>query len=139
LLASGLGVVMAGAPPAYAEIVAYAAELSGANEVPPVTAAGTGMLEATYDTDSKVLTWTIIYTGLTGEANAAHFHGPAGPDASASPVIPLEGSLTSPVEGMATLTDEQAGYLADGMLYFNIHTAQNPGGELRGQVVTTAP
>jgi hypothetical protein len=117
----------------------YGADLSGANEVPPVTAAGTGMLEATYDTDSKVLTWAIIYTGLTGEANAAHFHGPAGPDANASPVIPLEGSLASPVEGMATLTDEQAGYLADGMLYFNIHTAQNPGGELRGQVVTTAP
>ncbi|HEX9904519.1 MAG TPA: CHRD domain-containing protein, partial [Propylenella sp.] len=44
-----------------------------------------------------------------------------------------EGS-ESPLEGSATLTDEQAALLADGMLYINVHTEANPGGEIRGQV-----
>ena len=37
--------------------------------------------------------------------------------------------------GAATLTDAQAKDLADGKWYFNIHTAANKGGEIRGQVI----
>ena len=41
---------------------------------------------------------------------------------------------SSPVEGSATLTDAQAADLMAGKYYINIHTAANPGGEIRGQV-----
>ena len=39
------------------------------------------------------------------------------------------------MKGEVTLTDDQAAQLAAGKWYFNIHTTQNKGGELRGQMV----
>lgn len=123
------------AGPAYAETLNMMADLSGTAEVPPNDSAGTGKLEATFDTETMMLTWTVTYEGLSGDATAAHFHGPAAADATAGPVIPIEGDLASPIEGTATLTEEQAGQLKDGMWYFNIHTAEHPDGEIRGQVM----
>lgn len=122
------------ATPAYAELVNFSATLSGSEEVPPNDSAGSGTVEATFDTDSKVFTWTITYEGLTGDPTAAHFHGPADPGANAGPVVPIEGGLASPIEGEATLDDAQAADLQAGKWYFNLHTAQYPDGELRGQV-----
>jgi hypothetical protein len=118
----------------FAEVLNYSVDLTGAAEVPPNTSAGTGKVEATYDTDSKAFTWNITYSGLSGDATAAHFHGPAAAGANAGPVIPIEGSLASPIAGNATLTDAQAADLQAGMWYFNLHTAQFPDGELRGQL-----
>lgn len=120
--------------PAYAEVVNMTAELTGAAEVPANDSSGTGNLEATYDTETMMLTWTVTYEGLTGDATAAHFHGPAAEGENAGPVVPIEGDLASPIEGSATLTEEQATQLQEGMWYFNLHTAQYPDGELRGQV-----
>jgi hypothetical protein len=140
-IASLVAITAAGflfAAPAQAEMLNMTAELNGASEVPANDSAGTGTLEATYDTDTKMFTWTVTYEGLTGDATAAHFHGPAAPDANAGPVVPIEGDLASPIEGSATLTDEQATQLQDGMWYFNLHTAQYPDGEIRGQVMKAA-
>ena len=127
-------VLLMAASPAYAEMIDFAATLSGAEGVPPNQEAGTGKLEATFDTESKVFKWTITYEGLSGDATAAHFHGPADPGANAGPVVPIEGDLASPIEGEATLDDAQAADLQAGKWYFNIHTAKYPDGELRGQV-----
>ena len=126
------------AGPAYAETLNMTAELSGGAEVPANDSPGTGTLEATYDTETMLFTWTVTYEGLTGDATAAHFHGPAAADATAGPVIPIEGDLASPIEGSATLTEEQATQLQDGLWYFNVHTAEYPDGEIRGQVTAAA-
>ncbi len=123
------------ASPAMAEMMSYKADLKGTSEVPPTTSAGTGTLTATYDTASKKLTWKGNVSGLTGNASAAHFHGPAEPGKNAGVLIPAPGVTTGPFEGSATLTDDQAKALAAGQTYFNIHTGANPGGELRGQLV----
>jgi hypothetical protein len=122
------------ATPAFAEVLNFHATLTGAEEVPANDSAGTGMVEATFDTDTKVFAWTITYEGLTGDATAAHFHGPAAVGENAGPVVPIEGALASPIAGEATLDDAQATDLQAGMWYFNLHTAQYPDGELRGQV-----
>jgi hypothetical protein len=117
-----------------AEVVHYKATLTGPAESPPTDSKGTGTLTATYDTDSKKLEWTVDYSGLTGPAVAAHFHGPA-PLGKAAPIeVPLKPPLDSPMKGSATLTDAQAKDLMDGMMYFNIHTAANKPGEIRGQM-----
>ena len=50
-------------------------------------------------------------------------------------MVPLSGTLTSPIKGDATLTDAQLADLQAGRWYLNIHTDANKGGELRGQVV----
>lgn len=121
--------------PAFAAAEAYMATLSAADEVPPNDSKGTGQVDATYDTDTKVLKWSITYEGLTGDATAAHFHGPADPGANAPPVVPIpDDKLMSPIEGEATLTDAQATDLAAGKIYFNVHTAKYPDGEIRGQL-----
>ncbi len=121
--------------PASAETVTYSAEMKGPSEVPPTDSTGTGMLNATYDTATKKLTWSVTYAGLTGPATMAHFHGPADAKTAAPVLIPITGSLDSPISGQATLTDAQAADLVDGKLYFNIHTAAHKPGEIRGQVM----
>ena len=112
----------------------FKVELKGANEVPPVTSKGLGSATVTYDTASKKLTWKITYAGLSGNATAGHFHGPAAADKNAPVVVPFSGNLASPIEGSATLTDAQAADLLAGNWYINIHTADNKPGEIRGQV-----
>lgn len=129
------GFALMAATPAFAEMVKYKADLTAAEEVPPTDTMAMGTSDITYDTDSMKLTWTINYEGLTGDATAAHFHGPAAVGANAKPVVPIDGALTSPIEGEATLTEAQAADLAAGMWYFNVHSAKYPDGEIRGQVI----
>jgi hypothetical protein len=127
--------ILLSASPAFADSVKFTADLTASAETPPTDSTGTGKADVTYDTTSKALTWTITYSGLTGDATAAHFHGPADVGAKADPVVPIAGSLASPIAGTATLTDQQATDLQAGKWYFNIHTAKYPDGEIRGQVI----
>ena len=121
---------------AHAATINLKADLKASAEVPPKDSAGTGSLTATLNTDTNELTYHIEFSGLTGPVAAAHFHGPAAEGANAKPQLPIKGTpITSPVDGKATLTAEQAKELVDGKWYFNLHTAANPGGEIRGQVV----
>jgi hypothetical protein len=120
--------------PALSETMNMKADLTGASEVPPVTTSAKGSLTATYDTASKKLSWKGTVSGLSGEATAAHFHGPAEPGKNAGVLVPAPGVKTGAFEGSATLTDDQAKAVMAGQTYFNIHTAANPQGEVRGQV-----
>jgi hypothetical protein len=113
----------------------YKAALTAAAQVPPNDSKGTGALQATYDPATKKLTYTVNYKDLSGPATAAHFHGPADAKTSAGVLVPVTGAVVSPIKGEATLTDAQAADLAAGKMYFNIHTAANKGGEIRGQVM----
>ena len=132
LLALTALVIMA--PIAFAETINLKATLKASDSVPPNNSNGTGSLQATYDTANKQLTYTVTYSGLTGNATAAHFHGPADPGKTAGVVVPVQGSVASPIKGTATLTDAQATDLLAGKWYFNIHTEANKPGEIRGQV-----
>jgi hypothetical protein len=129
-LALGATVVFAG--PAFAEKMK--ATLDGKSEVPAVTTSGTGTADIDYDAATKKLTWKLTYSGLSGPATAAHFHGPAEPGKNAGVAVAIPNATSSPAEGSATLTDAQAADLVAGKYYVNVHTAANPGGEIRGQV-----
>lgn len=133
LAAAAVFAILAGSP-ALAQSVDLKADLTGASEVPPVNTSGRGSLTATYDPGAKRLTWRGTVTGLTGDATAAHFHGPAEPGRNAGVLVPAPGVKSGPFEGSATLTDDQARLVTGGQTYFNIHTAANPQGEVRGQV-----
>ena len=121
-------------PAARAETVTFHATMNAATEVPAKPSSGTGTVEATLDSATKELTYTVTYANLTGPATAAHFHGPAAPGANAGVLVPLSPPLTSPIKGTATLTDAQVTDFMNGQVYANVHTAANPGGEIRGQV-----
>ncbi len=121
--------------PARAEMITYGTDLKGAMEVPPNATKGVGDVEATLDTATRKFTYTINYSGITGPATAAHFHGPAAPGVNAPPIVPINGDLKSPIKGEATLTEAQVKDMQDGKVYFNVHTADNKGGEIRGQLI----
>lgn len=111
------------------------ATLSGAQEVPPVSTAASGTAAITFNQATRQLSWNVTYAGLSGPATMAHFHGPAAPGANAGVALPIGGAgMTSPASGQATLNDAQVADLLAGRWYVNIHTAANPGGEIRGQV-----
>jgi hypothetical protein len=114
-------------------MITLKAELKAANEVPPNNSKATGSAEAIYDTETRTLTWTVAYSDLTGPAIGAHFHGPGEPGKNAGIVLPFNFVMT-PIKGKAVLSETQAADLLAGKWYANIHTAQNPGGEIRGQM-----
>jgi len=108
--------------------------LNGAQEVPPNTRPGTGMAEVRFDKDSRVLTYQVTYSGLSGPVTGAHIHGPAAPGANAPVVVPFTPGTEGQVSGQATLSAAQAGDLLAGLYYVNVHTAAHPGGEIRAQL-----
>jgi hypothetical protein len=112
----------------------YQGPMSAAYEVPPKGTQAVGTVVGIYYPSTKALTWTVQYKDLSGPPTAAHIHGPAAPGANAPVVIPAA-ATPSPITGGATLTDGQAADLTAGLYYFNIHTAANPGGEMRGQML----
>lgn len=115
----------------------FKVQLTGAQQVPPVQTSGSGTADLTYDPGTRILTWTVTYSGLSGPVTMAHFHGPA-PEGKNGPVVIWLTKQGSPVEstikGDATLTPEQAQQFNAGDWYINVHTQAHPGGEIRGQV-----
>ena len=128
----------------------YKATLTGGAENPPVTTTGTDTVAATLNINTKVLTISGSYTGLTGAvtapgalASGAHIHGPtATPNANAGVLFNLTatagataGSGTVAQTTTITLTDAQITDINDGKFYVNLHTVANPSGEIRGQLI----
>jgi hypothetical protein len=109
---------------ASAQMAHYNAKLAGAAGVK-----GSGDVMAMLD--GKTFTYTVNYKDLTGPATAAHFHDASAPGGNGPPIVPATVAPMT-IKGTATLTDAQIADLNAGKVYFNIHTAANPGGEIRG-------
>lgn len=90
--------ILVAAAPAMAETIDLKAELSGSNESPPNDSQAKGTAEATLDTETRELTWTVEYSGLSGPAIGAHIHGPADAGANAGIMVPLK-TGESPMTG----------------------------------------
>jgi len=118
--------------------MSFSVPLSGAEEVPPVETAAKGTADLTYDPATRTVTWNVSYSDLSGPATMAHFHGPAAAGKNGPVTIWLSkkgAEAASPITGSATLTPDQAKQFTDGEWYINVHTAANPAGEIRGQMV----
>jgi hypothetical protein len=127
----------------------FEADLTGAQEVPPVTTTATA--EASFISSTSGATTTIQYTvtvtgNLTGPVTAAHIHGPAGIGVIANPIVTLTVSNTTGTTGVlvsgsftttgtASVTMAQLlTHMLAGNTYVNLHTTANPNGEIRGQI-----
>ncbi len=116
--------------------VLFAGAMSGANEVPVVSSAATGNVAGSFDRNSKILTLTVTYTGLSSAITMWHVHkgaiGVSGPPVAglnfgvlgASPFTWSSGALDATMESD----------LMNNQWYVNIHTVDNGGGEIRGQL-----
>jgi hypothetical protein len=114
----------------------YSAALDGAQEVPPVAGAGRGFGIVRHDTASNAVRVFVFHESLTAAPTAAHLHlGAVGVNGGI--VVPLNPTSANTFTGTGTLTPAQATALSSGGTYVNVHTAANPGGEIRGQVVAS--
>lgn len=112
-------------------------ELHGLQAVPPVSSGATGLVTVVLD-DTDTLTWVLDASGL-GSVTGAHIHqGAAG---TTGPVLwDLGPDLTQVGDALTgggtwRMSGLDAASLLAGDLYVNIHTAANPGGEIRAQLL----
>lgn len=105
-----------------------------------VASNGIGQAEVRFDAPSSTLSWVITYEGLSSMTTAAHFHGPARETGTAGVEVPITGAnFQSGLVGSFILEPQQIADLEAGLWYVNVHTQNNAGGELRGQVIAQAP
>ena len=156
------------APLCHAVPVLYTATLSGGAEIPVVASPGTGSVSVTYDSAAHTLQLTANFTGLLGATTAAHIHAPtsAGVNAGVATQTPsftgfplgvTSGTYSSPTFDLTLASSWNAAYvtanggttagaetafaasLNNGFAYFNVHTSQFPGGEIRGVLSAANP
>ncbi|MGH9858326.1 MAG: CHRD domain-containing protein, partial [Acidobacteriota bacterium] len=123
----------------------FAASLSGASEVPPVTTSATGTATFTFDEEDEVLQFTLNVSNISNVAMAHIHNGPVGVNGDIV-VFLFNGPQTGTVNGLLSSGtirsqdvqgisfDQLIANMRSGQAYVNVHTTQNPAGEIRGQV-----
>lgn len=118
----------------------FTSELSGEAERPaPVTTDGSGSGSVVYNTQTGIATVTVNFQNLMSNQTIAHIHV-ATPDAAGPIVFDIDTSVTPATTNTGTFVKQWAidatnlERLQNGLLYFNIHSVNNPGGEIRGQI-----
>lgn len=131
----------------------FGAELTGAEEAPPLNTAASAVVRVQLGADNR-LRIELMATGPIQQATAAHIH--LGGFSQNGPVVTFlfqtgsprdfqAGELISRVEvsdadiiarpGFAPTVQNLARRIRDGRAYANLHTTAHPGGEIRGQLV----
>jgi CHRD domain-containing protein len=154
--------LMLPASAAHAIPMTFVGNLAGANEVPPVASPGTGFAAVVLDPTAQTIQINATFSGLTSNDTAAHIHccAPLGTNAGVATTVPAFpgfplgvtfGTYVSPVLDLTQpliynpafvtmqggLSQAEAALIAgieNEMTYLNIHTMNNPGGEIRGQL-----
>lgn len=146
---------------ASAATIVYAANLSGLNEAPPNASPAIGNVLVTIDTTLNTMRVQASFSGLQGNSTAAHIHAPTVTPGSGvvTPATRTPSFIGFPIGVTAGSMDQtydltlastynavfitanlgvagaQAALLAameQGRSYFNIHSGEFPGGEIRG-------
>jgi len=126
------------------EIYTATLPLSGLQEVPQRQTSGNGTMDLVYNKELRTLSYTVRWNSLTGPVAQAHIHGTAQRGVNAPVLQDWTSSISKTVAGTYT-----GSVLIDGVVfkeedlflgryYVNIHTAQFPGGEIRGQIENLA-
>jgi hypothetical protein len=133
---------------AWSETVAadqrFQAILTGAQQVPGVTAVARGIGTVVLNAAENEITVNLSFQDLTGIPSAAHIHGAAAVGVNAgvlfdfSGVVPAATAGTMPAQ-VISVSSTQVNELKTGQYYFNIHTAAFGGGEIRGQIIAAPP
>lgn len=111
---------------------AVAVSLDGASEVPPVATSATGRGQIAVQRDRSV-SGNVQVSGFA--PTVAHIHEAAA-GKNGPPVVTLNKTASDSFavpDGSVLSEAQYASYLA-GNLYFNVHSAQHPNGEIRGQI-----
>jgi CHRD domain len=114
--------------------ITFKGTFSGANEVPSNTSTASGTVTVTFNNDTKILTLAATFAGLT--PTAAHIHNAAA-GVNGGVIFGLgTAPFSSPVNYTSVaLTPTQESELKANNYYVNFHSAANPGGEIRAQLI----
>jgi Cu/Zn superoxide dismutase len=121
----------------------FTGNLTSAQEVPPNSSTATGFGRVTLNTAETEITASVYYSGLSSGVTVGHIHSPAAVGTN-GPVLfdlaPTAGQTAgSVVNKTFAITPAQVANLKAGLMYFNIHTSTNGGGEIRGQIGLDSP
>jgi hypothetical protein len=169
VLSSLVVVLIALTPISHAAPLTYIAYMDGPSEAPPNNSPAIGSAQVDIDTEAHIMRIRANFTGLLGNTTAAHVHGPTGAagtgTASAATQVPTftgfplgvtSGMMDQTFDTLASTTWNPAfvtahggsasgaeaafaTYLAEGRLYFNVHSDVFPGGEIRGFLAIPEP
>ncbi len=151
LFGAALFVMFASAVQAQAQTTNFTATLHGGNEVPGVSTGAAGTATVTYNSATGEVTYRVEVYNMPVGTTAAHFHvgaaGVAGPvvvNMTVSTGISNDFAITGTASSSSLVPraaqgigswDDFVQALLLGNIYVNVHSTNNPGGELRGQVV----
>jgi hypothetical protein len=147
---------------AKADVLVFTTTLTGSQEVPPTGSPGIGNAVVTVDTVTNMMTVSVSFSGLVSPVSISHIHCCAGPGVNAGVATTLPSFPEFPTGVTAgsylrtfdltlassfnagfiaarggTVDSARAAFISNmsaGLTYFNIHTVQFPGGEIRGQL-----
>jgi hypothetical protein len=130
--------------------------MSGAQETPATPSPAIGKMDVFYTKETRILTYTVSWSGLTDSVLLMHIHGLAPKGFAAGVVQNIvttatgSGATLFPQKTSGKFTFAKTGTLSgtffvdgvvvkeadllNGMYYINIHTNTYPGGEIRGQI-----
>jgi CHRD domain len=109
------------------------ASLSGSQENPPTASSASGTGRLVVHPVTRAASGGVTFTGMT--ATAAHIHiGATGTNGPVIVPLTAAGAGVFNLPATAVLTADQFRAYKQGELYFNVHSAANPGGEIRGQI-----
>ena len=111
--------------------------LSGGQEVPGSTSSATGVATVKIDTSEDTLTFALSYQNLMGAEIMAGVYGPAAVGNNASLMWPMPAG--SPKDGIYKYAAASESDILNNLYYLNIATYPFPDGEIRGQMIFTAP
>jgi len=120
-------------PPPVLPAITRVTSLSGANEVPANTSTAMGTGSFTVDPNTLAISGTVITTGLAGTSAHIHEGAPGVAGSIAIPLTNMQGGVWTVPTG-AMLSASQFDSFKAGNLYCNVHSATDPGGEIRGQI-----
>lgn len=149
LVMAGVFVLLVSAQ-AQAQTYNFTAALHGGNEIPAVSTGSAGTATISLDATAGVLTYRVDVYNMPVGTTAGHFHvgapGAAGPTVinftvptGISNDFAITGTATASTltlraaQGIGSWEDFQQALLL-GNIYVNVHSTNNPGGEIRGQV-----
>lgn len=114
--------------------------MTGAQETPANTSTALGKLTVFYTRETRILSYSISWSGLAGNPTGMHIHGlaPTGYAAGIFQTISTSGLTSTGTKSGTLLIDGVAikeQDLLNGLYYINIHTAAFPAGEIRAQII----
>ena len=150
LAIAGSGFAVISSNTAFAQQQHFTAKLSGANEVPSITSAASGMAAFDLNAAGTQMKYTLNVTNIN-HVIAAHIH--MGSSTANGPIVvnlfipskatgKVDGTLAqSSINSTSLIGPLKGKQMTDllklingGQAYVNVHTTQNPPGEVRGQM-----